>query len=86
MNALYEYASDEELNEESRIQVTYQILKGNSRTRLFKPALKRYLKSHLESRFLEIMPEQWNAAIMLPIARFEKADNRKVWRDSNNAI
>ena len=86
MDALYEYASDEELNEESSIRVTYEILKGNSRTRLFKPALKRYLRSQVESRFLEIMQEQWNAAIMLPIARFEKATNREVWRDSNNAI
>ena len=86
MDALYEYASDEELNEESNIKVTYEILKGNARTRLFKPALKRYLRPQVESRFLEIMPEQWNAAIMLPIARFEKSDNRKVWRDSNNAI
>lgn len=86
MNALYEYASDEDVNEETRILITYQILKGNARTRWFKPALKRYVRSQVESRFLEILPEQWNAAIMLPIARFEKADNKKIWRDSNNAI
>lgn len=86
MDALYEYVYDDELNEESRVRITYEILKGNSRTKFFKPALKRYLRSQTESRFMEIMPDQWNAAIMLPIARFEKASNAKVWRDSNNAI
>ena len=86
MNALYDYVSDDKLDDDTRIRITYQILKGNSRTRFFKPALKRYLKSHLQSRFLEIKPEYWNAAIMLPIARFEKATNKQVWRDSSNAI
>lgn len=86
MNALYDYTSDKELNEESRLLVTYEILKGNARTKWFKPTLKRYLSPYVEGRFLEITPSQWNAALMLPIARFEKADNKKVWRNSANAI
>jgi hypothetical protein len=86
MNALYDLASDKEINEETRLLMTYKLLQNSTKFRWFKPTLKKYSKSNIRSRFLEIMPEQWNAAIMLPIARFKKEKNSKVWRDSENVI
>ena len=86
MNALYDFASDKEINEETRLLMTYKLLQNSTKFRWFKPTLKKYSKSNIRSRFLEIMPEQWNAAIMLPIARFKKEKNSKVWRDSENVI
>lgn len=86
MNALYSLASDKEINEETKLLMTYKLLQNSTKFRWFKPTLKKYSISNVRSRFLEIMPEQWNAAIMLPIAKFKKAKNSKVWRDSENAI
>lgn len=86
MDALYDLATDDKLNEETRLRLSYNVLNKNAAFKLFRPALKRYLTRFVESRFVEILPSNWNSAIMLPVARFEKAENRRIWRNSQNAI
>ena len=53
-----------------------------SRSRLTKPTIKRYLFGYLRSMCLRIDPEDNLTAIMLPVQRFKKASDNKVWGDS----
>jgi hypothetical protein len=53
-----------------KIAVTYGMLKGVSRLKPFQVCIKKYLYSHIESRFIEIDPLFWNMAIKLPVAQF----------------
>lgn len=68
--------------EDKKLAITYDILKGASRFQLFKPCIKRYLYSHVRSKFLVVQPKEWDAALMLPTAQFQKASETKVWSDS----
>jgi hypothetical protein len=85
MGHLYSLLEDES-DEEKRIGLSYEILKSASKYRLFKPCIKTYLYSHVRSRYLFIPPKEWDAALMLPTARFEKASEQKVWQDSIDAV
>jgi len=86
MDALYDLRTNDAIDENTQLRMSYSLLKGSSRFDLFKPALKRYLNSHVKSRFVEIFANEWDIALMLPIARFEKANQQTVWRDSRNAV
>jgi hypothetical protein len=49
-----------------------------------KPCIKRYLFSHVQSRFLEITADEWDIAVMLPVESFAKAKKNKVWSESED--
>ena len=55
-------------------------------SRLTKPTIKRYLYGYLRSMCLKIEPEDNLTAIMLPVQRFKKASDTKVWGDSRKMI
>lgn len=86
MDSLYDLKNNNNIDETTKLRLSYDILNSASRFKEFKPALKRYLTSHVRSRFVEIFSYEWDMAIMLPLARFEKANQQKVWRNSKNAI
>ena len=53
-----------------------------ARLRYIKPCVKRYLASHVESRFLRIEEADFATACMLPIHTFKKAPYRSVHAQS----
>ena len=54
--------------------------------RYFKPTLKRYLATHVQSRFLNIKPDEWETAIFLPVERFVKKNKKAVWKLSRELL
>lgn len=82
MDQLYTTATNEKFDSTTKLRVSYEILNGASRFRLFKPCIKRYLTTHIKSRFLFIPSSEWDLAICLPAQRFMKAKSSTVWRDS----
>lgn len=77
------YDDNDELK---RLRVTYEILDATRRYREFRPCLKKYLNSHIRSRILAVMPNEWDVATMLPVQQFKKAPVTEVWNDSLNEI
>jgi hypothetical protein len=53
-----------------------------SKFRYIKPCVKRYLATHVKSRFLKIEEEQMQLAAMMPVQRFRKESYRKVHAES----
>ena len=46
------------------------------------PCIKRYLFSHVGSRFMEITADEWDIAALLPMESFVGASTSKVYADS----
>jgi hypothetical protein len=65
-----------------KLQVNYQLLKSASKFGLFKHCYKRYLAAHVRSRFIFVHPDKWDVVMMLPTAKFVKASEEVVWRDT----
>lgn len=69
-------------DDRKRLQISYSVLTRAARNRNFQPCIKRYLFSHVQSRFAVVPPSEWDMAIMLPTQKFAKASAATVWRES----
>lgn len=85
MDELLTIASDDRMDERTKLTVSYKVLKGASRFSYFKPCYKRYLKTHMSSPLVEFHADEWNIVSFLPVERFQKASKETVWQESRNA-
>ena len=86
MDALYTVSSNKRFDETTRLRLSYDLLQSAAKFRFFKPALKQYLNKQMQSKFVYINPSEWDIALFLPLARFEKATKQKVYADSRKMI
>lgn len=86
MDALYDIVNNDKYDTSTKIKLSYRVLKGASKYKYFKPCIKRYLIDHTRSQFMYIYPSEWDIAIFLPLARFEKRTAHRVHADSRRAI
>ena len=86
LGKLIETANDKTLSPDSKMLYNWDILKNASRFPEVKACTKRYLSNQMQSRFLKVNPQDWKAAIFLPIDDFQKASAAKVHRDSREMI
>ena len=61
-------------------------VKAVEKSPLTKPTIKRYLFGYVRSMFRRIDTEDNLTAIMLPVQRFKKASESRVWGDSRKII
>lgn len=86
MDALYTTASNNKYNDTTKLQISYDTLRSAARFSYFKPCIKRYLFSHVGGNFLNVQPENWDTALMLPTERFVGANKDSVWKDSKSKV
>jgi len=86
MDALYDISSNKRYDENTKLRISYDLLKGASKYKNFKPTFKHYLTAHVDSRFMKIDSAEWDIALFLPTERFEKAGKQTVWADSRKSI
>lgn len=70
----------------AKLKISYQILKQASSLRYFKPTFKRYLYTHVQSRFIEIPEDEWRFVSLLPLAKWSKASASTVYSDSRKMV
>jgi len=84
LDKLSEIATDNNFDANTKLRISYDYLSRASRLYQAKPCIKRYLFSHVQSRFLEITADEWDIAALLPVESFMKADKSKVFADSED--
>ena len=82
LDKLSETATNNNFDSKTKLRVSYSYLAGASRAFEATPCIKRYLYSHIQSRFLEISADEWDIAAMLPVETFVGATTSKVYADS----
>lgn len=82
LGALHTYASDEKINENTRIRVNWELLQSMSRVAPVQACVKHYLDEHVGSRFLNIKYPDWIVASLLPVERFVGANKTAVWQNT----
>jgi hypothetical protein len=86
LDKLMDFAVLNSNDEPKRLMVTYDILKATERYKEFKPCIKHYLNKQVRSKMKAIKPNEWETAIYLPTANFQKATKPTVYKDSLNKI
>lgn len=81
MDVLYTTLTNRAYDENKRLKISYAILKGASKYKLFRPCIKHYLYKYVRSRFLIVHYKEWDTVLFLPCERFEKGGkgNRGRW-------
>jgi len=80
------YSSGDLMNENTKIRISYEILKSIKTLRAFRPMFKRYLPKQVKTPIVEIPPAYWETALFLPTQRFVGASQNKVWADSRKQL
>jgi hypothetical protein len=82
LDKLSETASNNNFDAKTKLKLNYSYLANASKVFEATPCIKRYLYSHIQSRFLEITADEWDIAVLLPVESFVGASNSKVYADS----
>ena len=82
LDIMMTYASNKKMDSTTRLKFQWNTIRGSARLALAKPAVKKYLKTQVKSQFLQVNPDNWNTAMMLPVERFTGATRDRVWRES----
>ena len=85
LDELTDYSTDTNFDKKTKLNVLgrYNRLKN---VKLIKPTLKRYLAGHVKSAFRRVDADEFTVATLLPVQRFTKASDNKVWTDSRSMI
>lgn len=86
MNALYATLNNKNYDDTTKLKINYQILSSASKFRYFQPCIKRYLFSHVKSRYFYVQPNEWDMALMLPTERFVGANRNQVFQETRQKI
>ena len=86
LDALMLFASDQRFSVGTKMKLTYNMMKGSTKLRWFKPCFKHYLSSNIQSPLLLIEPADWEIAIFLPTDSFRKVDASSVWGNSRKMV
>lgn len=70
LDNLMSLANNRSFDDNMRLAMNYKLLKSVSKFSLFKDCIKKYLNSHVRSRFFYIKPDEWSKAILLPLDDF----------------
>jgi hypothetical protein len=84
LDKLVEVASNRNYNEQTKLRISYRYLQASSKIFEATPCIKRYLFSHIQSRFLEIQADEWDIAALLPMESFVGATTSKVYAESKD--
>lgn len=70
LDTLSAHASNNKMNENTRLRISYDVLNAAKAMTMAKPSIKRYLFNHVRSKFIEIHANEWDKAIELPVELF----------------
>ena len=76
-------ATDRDFDKGTKFDVTYSDVKNLG---IAKPTIKKYLYPYVQTGFLRINADEAATAIYLPVQRFKKASEAKVYADSRRFI
>ena len=86
LDNLSDYVNNDKMDKTTKMRLSYQLISNTAKLKLAEPCIKRYLYSHIQSRFIYIEPEEWIMACFLPAEHFVKASKTKVWSDSRGSF
>ena len=82
LDKLSETLNNDKYDDTTKFRLNYGYLKAASKIYEATPCIKRYFYSNIQSRFLEISPNEWDIAALLPAENFVGATTSKVFSDS----
>lgn len=86
LTQLKRFATGPLTDERTRLRLSYPILSAMHQLYRATPCIKRYLANHIQSRFIEVPPIEWDIAAVLPVQDFraQMAKTQRVALDEDS--
>ena len=82
-NKLQNFISDPRLNSRAKLMLQYKLISDMSKFPETQDCVKRYLWTHVRTRWLEVPPKEWRNIVMLPLQNFQNKSAAQVWAANN---
>ena len=82
LDSLMDFANDQTFGVGAKMKLTYNMMKGSTALRWFKPCFKHYLMNHVDSQITRVGMPEWEIAVFLPTQQFKKKSAQAVWAES----
>ena len=82
MDQLNRYRNQKENNSDTFLRLNWKQL---SKIPEVKPAVKKYIINRVKLA-VQVPADEWDVAIFMPVARFQKASEKQVYSDSKRMI
>ena len=86
LDQLMTFANNTNMDETTRIKLTYNSLGSFSKYKRARPCIHRYLDEHIRSQLVQVDANDWGTALFLPVERFKKMNKTQVWAESSTAM
>lgn len=86
LDSLYELYNNQHLDENRKLNISYNTLQKSMKIRFYQPTIHRYRNDRLRSRIYVVDPAEWDFVLLLPTERFVGASKYKVWNDSRRHL
>jgi hypothetical protein len=77
---------NQHLDENKKLQLSWQIIKSHASIKYYKPCVKWYLHKQVRSRIFIVDPLDWEFMLTLPTERFVRNTKSGVWRESKRSL
>ena len=84
LNIILPLSNENEVNTQKK-KVSYSQLVSLANG-IWSPCCKRYLWSHIRTKFVDIPQEDWYEVIKLPVISFQKSSTSNVYRDTSRLM
>ena len=85
-NKLTVLLNTQAINENTRLRLSYQIIKNATKYHNALPLIREYKNKYIKSRMLEVHARDWEIALFLPADQFKKRGRQTVWADTRTEI
>jgi hypothetical protein len=85
-NELTILLNTQNINENTRLRLSYQIIKNATKFHNALPLIREYDNKYVRSRLLEVHARDWEIALFLPADQFKKKGRHTVWSETRKEI
>lgn len=78
--ALLKLRNQKRYRKNTRLQISWGVLKTLGSSKLFEHSVKQYRVDHLRSQFVKIPPKSWELIMWLPLARWQKGGAKTAYK------
>ena len=82
LDNLLNFKNTKGIDENTRLRLSWNLLKSISKHRLVEHCVKSYLVDHVQTQIKMISPNDWTSALMMPVENFAKATSTQVWKNT----
>jgi hypothetical protein len=86
LDGLVDITNNKKYDDTTKFKMSYNMLQRASKFRYFKPCFKHYLTEHVKGNFARVLAPEWEIAVFLPSAQWNKSQGSKVYQDSRRMI